>query len=202
MEILNYNVKPMVENFNMHNFLKKNNTIERDLGFLLITRDQIICGSTRDHNIRSHDVLISNALRSVSNFKSFETEGDQYRASELAKNNYITAYFTNERENGVHIVFDLKSLRLISSQELSLFEQFYDDNNEIINNYSLSCGKPVVTLVLPDLYEPVDGDYSNIVTSNNLDIVLSHLRKIVLDYKILPNDSKIIGEALPIKKRR
>ena len=206
METLNYSVKPMIDSFNFDEFLNLNRTSKRKLAFLVVTAKQLIYGYTKNYGLGSHDGAVSNAVREAYNRPLMETEGEQFRISEAIKKQFITAHFANEPDIGVYLAFYFQDLKAISLAEFTMFEQFYYKYNDTIYNYSKTCGHPIVTAVLPDLSEPVVDEFgyestSNTITSNDLSDVLKFLKKIVSNKKSLPEDQKIIGETLDVKKR-
>lgn len=206
MDVLNYSVKPMIENFNFEEFLNKNITSKRKLAFLLITANQLLYGYTKNYGTGSHDGSLSNAVRDIYDMPLIETEGEQYRICEDIKENFISAHFANEPDIGVYLAFYLHRLKSISPSELALFEQFYDECNDIISDFSRAYGHPLVTAVLPDLDEPVIDEFGfesrmNTITSNDMTELLKYLRKIVDPNKKVQVDKRIIGESLKTKKR-
>ena len=206
MEMLNYSVKDMVDAFSFDDFFQPNMTSKRKMGFLLITGKQLIYGYTHNYGIGSHDGSLSNALREIYGMEVIATEGEQYRICDEIKNNYISAHFANEADIGVYLAFYLQNLKAISPDELALFEQFYNKYNDTIYNYSKAVGHPVVTVVLPALDTPIIDEFGyendiNTIVCDDLTEILNYLRRIVSDKKVLPEDRKIIGEALSTKKR-
>ncbi len=205
MERLNYSIKPMVDAFNMDDFLNSNKTSKRKLAFLLITGNQTVCGYTFNYGMGSHDGAITNAFRDIYGLKNIDTEGEQCRLADKISENYITAHFTNDPDIGVFLAFYLQRLDRISAEEFELFKQFYDKYNDTIYEYSKVCGHPIVTTVLPELNEPIVDEFGyvggiNTKTSADLRDLLEYLKRIISNYKVLPTDVKIIGET-HIKKR-
>lgn len=185
-----FNAKEMIDAFHMEEFLIDSEDMDRSNGaFLIITDNQCILSYNKDYGKGLHIESMGNAL--------FEIWGREKDIDELpfifpeSEKINIMASLVNEPGMS-YIVFHLKYLKSITSNQLSLFKQFLDQYNE---------------LFLKKTRESIDSftvymetDYEQ--EYHELKDVYQYLETIVDYDKKVPQDVVILGEVLDNSKRR
>lgn len=204
MEQLNFSVKPMVDNFDLEDFLRNRGDKENYSAFLLITKKQLLCGYTNNNGSEHHLASFSNALREIYDLPLFESINEQVLLEDKIEHSFITGRFINDVEVGTYLAFYLQRLERISYEEFHLFEYFYNKYNDVINTYSIRYKTPLVFASLPSEKGIKDeyGNQVNLLSTDNLDYVYKYLKSIVSPKKELMEDKNIIGISLDEIKRR
>ena len=201
----NYDVKEMINNFSLEDFiLSKNNKIEKE-AILLITDNQYILSYSKDFGYGDCNEAMANSVREIYGLKDFRYRREIDSISGMIKQNFITANIINSKKAGVYLSFNLNDCKRISESQLELFKDFYDKYNDVIKLYSESFGYPIVKYSLPK-GKPYVNDFGivddeNYYDSDDLSGVYELLKSRVDVDKVNPVEDKIIGNVVKTKNK-
>ena len=204
MEQLNFSVKPMVNGFDLKQFLENKRNIQYHSVFLIITKKQLVYGYTNDKGSGYHLASLCNALREIYDMPLFQSINEQVLLEEKIENSFITGRFINDIQIGTYLSFYLQEIKKISYEEFRLFEYFYNEYNDIIDFYSNKYKTPLVFASLPN-GKSIKDEYGNkvdLLSMDNLDYIYKYLKSIISPKRELMEDKNIIGISLDEIKRR
>ena len=138
----NYDLKPLIENFDFYDFIdyaNKNKTDDYG-GFVMITPKQYIIGYNAGFGSGTHLSSFARAMQDIKGGGQINTFIDAANLNMECEDNYILGYIvyergvekdTNKSEYCGYVVFDCKNN--ITPEQYDVFLKFYEDYNNDLN---------------------------------------------------------------------
>ena len=172
--------------------IKKDN-IEGERGaVILITDKQLVIALNENNYNYNHRETLVNAYRRIYRKKKIVDPIEYVSIEKEVHKNFIVCRLINDPDGaGVYAAFPISliSPHSISSEQLSVFESFYEEYNYVFKEASINHKKPIVCFSYTN-----DKNETNEIWSNDLTPLLEYLRKIVNPNKSLyQDDEKIVG---------
>ncbi len=187
---LNFSVKPLIESFDLEEFLCNQGTKERHSAIMIITGQQLVLSYTQNNGSGGFNETFANALREITDSKDFEYQREHFYMAKKVSQNFISAELAHHASVERYIAFYLQDLKSISPEEFNIFEAFYNKYNDTFTYYSRRQERPLVYLIM----RVRDGEKH--VVCSNLDPLYTHLKSIVSSKKTVLEDKKIIGTTI------
>lgn len=166
---------------------------------ILITNKQFIVTTNGPYAIQNHRDTIVNIHRQINNNKNVINLIDYYGIEKRLEKEFIIGKLVNEPfgkgqiEGGVYAFFSIAELNphSITPNQFKLFKLFYEQYNDIFKEASEINGIPVVCYSFINDKNEYDEEYSN-----DLDIILNYLSKIVSNDIKQEKEEEIIGTCI------
>lgn len=194
----NYDLKPLIENFDFYDFIdyaNKNKTDDYG-GFVMITPKQYIIGYNAGFGSGTHLSSFARAMQDIKGGGQINTFIDAANLNMECEDNYILGYIvyekgvekdTNKSEYCGYVAFDCKNN--ITPEQYDVFLKFYEDYN---NDLNYVCNKFKFEVI----YSYKNGNKKTIDRSKNLDNYKEYLStRIEEKNNNLPNEV-IIGKGI------